>query len=153
MTSNPPVARPTPAPTRHERAKAPERYYVGRRRERTEVYVVSGTELKPLAHLSYQSDATFDWGRLTEGASELAFAMLVHSTESRPPDLICQAFCREVVACLDPAGFVLSRGDIALWLMTAFCGDDGSPDEPGPDRPIGLGRRAADWIRSRLRRT
>lgn len=83
---------------------------------------------------------------------EIAFAMLVDSTESRPPDLVCRAFCGEVVARLDRAGFVISRGDIALCLMTAFCDGEASPDGTGPDRPLGLGRRAADWIRSRLRR-
>lgn len=62
MTSHPRVARPTPAPTRRERAKVPERYYVGRRPKGTEVYVVSRTELEPLAHLSYQSDATLRLG-------------------------------------------------------------------------------------------
>lgn len=153
MTSRPLVSRPAPAPARCGRADAPERYYVGRRPDRTEVYVVSRTELEPLAHLHYQSDAAFDWGCLTEGALELAFAMLAHSTESRPPDLVCQALCGEVVACLDRAGFVLSCGDISLWLLTAFCDGDASPDGPGPDRPIGLGRRAAGWIRSRLRRS
>jgi len=154
MTSRPLVPRATPAPARRGRAGAPERYYVGRRPERTEVYVVSRAELEPLAHLSYQGDAAFDWGCLTDGALELAFAMLVHSTESRPPDLVCQAFCGEVVASLDRASFVLGHGDIALWLLTAFCDVDPSPDGPaGPDLPLGLGRRAAGWIRSWLRRS
>jgi hypothetical protein len=153
MTPRPLVARTTPTAARLRRASPPERYYVGRHPERTEVYVVSRTELAPLAHLSYQSDAAFDWGRPTEGALELAFAMLVDSTESRPPDLVCRAFCGEVVACLDRAGFVLNRGDIALWLMAAFGDSDASADEAGPDRPLGLGRRVVDWIHSRLRRT
>jgi Family of unknown function (DUF6166) len=146
------VARPTLAPTRRQRANAPERYYVGRRPNGTEVYVVSRTELAPLEHLGYQSDAAFDWGRLSEGALELAVAMLVDSTESRPPALLGRAFCAEVVTRLDRAGFVLSRGDIALWLMTAFCDSGLSAEGMGADRPLGLGRRAAAWIRSRLRR-
>lgn len=82
MTSRPLVPRATPAPARRGRAGAPERYYVGRRPERTEVYVVSRAELEPLAHLSYQGDAASDWGCLTDGALELAFAMLVHSTRA-----------------------------------------------------------------------
>ena len=116
------------------------------------MHVVGRSELEPLAHLGYRGDAAFDWGRLTEGALELAFAMLVCSTESRPPDLVCRAFCREVVACLDPAGFMLSHGDIALWLMTAACDGGPSPDGPGPERPIRLARWTTDWIRSRRRR-
>ena len=59
------------------------------------------SELEPLAHLGYRSDAAFDWGGLTDGALELAFAMLTHATQSRPTDLVCQAFCAEVVARLD----------------------------------------------------
>ena len=114
------------------------------------MYVVGRTELEPLAHVGYRSDAAFDWGCLTEGALELAFAMLAHTTGSRT-DLVCQAFCGEVVACLEPAGFVLSHRDVALWLLTAF--GDASPDRPGPDRPGGLHRRAAGWIRSWRRRT
>jgi hypothetical protein len=152
MTARRFVAHGMPTAARLRRANAPERYYVGRRTERTEVHVVSRSELEPLAHLSYRGDAAFDWGRLTEGALELAFAMLVRSTESRPPGLICRAFCREVVAGLDPAGFVLGHGDIALWLMTAVGDDDPSPDRPGPERAIRLGRWTTDWIRSRRRR-
>jgi uncharacterized protein DUF6166 len=152
MTARRFVAHGMPAPARLRCANAPERYYVGRRAERTEVHVVSRSELEPLAHLSYRGDAAFNWGRLTEGALELAFAMLVRSTESRPPDLVCRAFCREVVACLDPAGFMLSHGDIALWLMTAACDGGPSPDGPGPERPIRLGCWPTDWIRSRRRR-
>lgn len=114
------VARATPTPSRRARKVVPDRYYVGRRPERTEVYVVGSTELVPLPHLGYQSDADFDWGCITEGALELAFAILAHSTKSRPPDLVCGAFCNEVVACLDRTGFVLSHGDIALWLLTSF---------------------------------
>jgi hypothetical protein len=153
MTSRPLVARATPAPARQACSNPPERYYVGRRQDRSEVYVVSRTELEPLAHLSYRSDTAFDWGCLTEGALELAFAILAHTTESRPTDLVCQAFCGEVVACLDPAGFVLSRADIALWLLTAFRDGEASQDGSGRDRPVGLHRRAAGWIRLWLRRT
>ncbi len=152
MTARRFVAHGMPAAARLRRANAPQRYYVGRRAERTEVHVVSRTELEPLAHLSYRRDAAFDWGRLTKGALELAFAMLVRSTESRPPEVVCRAFCREVVACLDRAGFILSHGDIALWLMTAGRGGDPSPNGTGPERPIRLARWTTDWIRSRRRR-
>ena len=48
LTSDPLLARSAPAPTRRQRSHRPDRYYVGRRPETTEVYVVSGTELEPL---------------------------------------------------------------------------------------------------------
>jgi hypothetical protein len=127
------------------------RYYVGRRPRAPEVYVVTGTDLEPLDHLGYQSGTPFDWGDLTPGALKLAFAMLAHTTASRPPEPICQAFCADVIARLDRAGFVLGDGDIALWLLTAF-GDDAQrdPTEPRHARSI---RHAARRLRSRLRRS
>lgn len=123
---------------------------MGRRPAHTEVYVVDQSEVEPLAHLGYRSDATFDWGGSTEGALELAFAMLAHATHSRPTDLVSRTFCAEVIAQLEPAGFVLSHGDIALWLFTAF--GDASPAEPGIERPAGLAHRAANWIRAQVTR-
>lgn len=74
---------------------------------------------------------------MTDGALELAFAILADSTRSEPTDLVCEAFGREVVAALDPAGFVLHHGDVALWLLTRF-------DDPGPDRPE-RGRPSGMW--------
>ena len=116
----------------------------------------------------------FDWGDSTEGALELAFAMLAHATHSRATDLVCQAFCAEVVARLDRAGFVLCHGDIALWLLTAFddqhppldrrrapgrAGPSGSKLDPGMGRtdegttrsastpvPAGLAAAPREWI-------
>ena len=127
-----------------------ERYYVGRRPAHTEVYVVDRSGLERLAHLGYRSDAAFDWGDSTEGALELAFAMLAHATQSRATDLVCRAFCAEVVTRLDPAGFVLSHGDIALWLLTAF--SDALSGQPGPQHSGGLGARLANRIRTWMRR-
>jgi hypothetical protein len=150
VSSRPVLARPLSAPARRGGSQAPERYYVGRRPARTEVYVVDQSELAPLAHRGYRSDAAFDWGRLSDGALELAFAMLTHATQSRPTDLVCQAFCAGVVARLNSAGFVLSHGEIALWLLTAF--GDASSSEPGPEHGIGLGARLANWIRTWKRR-
>jgi hypothetical protein len=150
MNLCPDVARPTSAPARRSGLQAPEHRYVGRRPAHTEVYVVDQAELEPLAHLSYRTDAGFDWGDSTEGALELAFAMLAHATQSRPTDLVCRAFCAEVVTQLEPAGFVLSHGDIALWLMTAF--SDASSSEPGPEYQVGRVRRAASRIRTWMRR-
>jgi len=83
--------------------------------------VVSSAGIEPLEHRGYRSSAPFDWGAPSPGALELAFAMLAHGTESTPPDLICATFWTEVVACLDRSGFVLAYGDLALWLLTAFC--------------------------------
>jgi hypothetical protein len=116
------------------------------------VYVVTGTGIVPLEHPGYQSNAALDWGDLTAGALELAFAMLAHTTDSRPPDPICLTFWAEVVACLDRAGFVLADGDIALWLLTAFCEGDASSPGPPADRSGSPGSRAVGWFRSRLRR-
>jgi hypothetical protein len=137
-----------PAPARRGCSHAPERYYVGRRPAHTEVYVVDQSEVEPLAHLGYRSDATFDWGGSTEGALELAFAMLAHATQSRPTDLVSRTFCAEVIAQLDPAGFVLSHGDIALWLLIAI--PDAPSGRPAPEHRGGLRRRAANWIRARV---
>ena len=107
--------------TRGPRAlRRPEHYYVGRRSGAAEVYVVSRGGIEPLEHHGYRGSAPFDWGAPSPGALELAFAMLAHVTESRPPDLICSTFWSEVVACLDRAGFVLCYGDLALWLLTAY---------------------------------
>lgn len=150
MSSRPFLARPLSAPARRSGSQASERYYVGRRPAQTEVYVVDQSELEPLAHLGYCSDAAFDWGGSTEGALELAFAMLAHATQSRPTDLVCRAFCAEVVARLDLGGFVLNYGDIALWLLSAF--GDASSSEPGHGQPGGLRARLANWIRTRMRR-
>ena len=150
MSSRPFLARPLSAPARRSGSQASERYYVGRRSAPTEVYVVDQSELERLAHLGYCSDAAFDWGDSTEGALELAFAMLAHATQSRPTDLVCRAFCAEVVARFDPAGFVLSHGDIALWLLTAFV--DASSTELRPEHGIGRGARLANWIRAWVRR-
>jgi hypothetical protein len=146
------IGRVAPAVTRARRSRGSERYYVGRRPRDTEVYVVTDTDTEPLEHPGYRSNAPLDWGDLTAGALELAFAMLAHTTDSRPPDPICLTFWAEVVARLDRAGFVLAEGDIALWLLTAFCEGDDPYDEPSPDRAGSLRSRAVGWFRSRLRR-
>jgi hypothetical protein len=146
------IGRVAPAAARTRRSRGSERYYVGRRPHETEVYVVRGTEIERLAHPGYQSNAAFDWGERTAGALELAFAMLAHTTDSRPPHPICLTFWTDVVACLDRAGFVLGDGDIALWLLTAFCAGDGSRPEPAPGRPRSRQSRAVGWLRSWLRR-
>jgi hypothetical protein len=150
VVSRPAFARPAPTPVRSTCSSSPARYYVGHRQRRRQVYVVTRAELEPLGHCGYRSDAAFDWGKVTDGALELAFSILADSTRSEPTDLVCEAFCREVVAALDQAGFVLHHGDVALWLLTRF-GDPG-PDGPERGQPPGLARRAVDRIRAWLRR-
>jgi len=142
------VARALHAVTRLRRSRRPERYYVGRRSEATELYIVSRTGFEPLSHPSYQSSAAFDWGFASAGALELSFALLADTTESRPTELVCRAFCAEVVARLEDAGFVLTAGDIAVWLMGAFS----YADSPGRSARAGLRWSALQWVRSRMRR-
>jgi hypothetical protein len=132
---------------RRRRPLREERYYVGRRPESTEVYVVSGTDLDLLAHLKHRDTASFDWGAAGPGALELAFALLAHVARRRPTELVCTAFCDDVVARLDRAGFVLTDSDIAIWLMTAFS-DLATSDQTQSAR----GRRSPGWIRLRLAR-
>ncbi len=93
--------------------------------------MVSRTAIDPLEHPGYRCAAPFDWGGPTRGALELAYAMLAHSTASRPPDPVCTTFWTEVVACLDRSGFVLGQSEIALWLLTAFCGAEEPPRKRG----------------------
>jgi hypothetical protein len=143
------MGRVAPAATRARRGRGSERYYVGRRPHATEVYIVSGTDVERLEHLGYRSAAPFDWGGSTPGALELAFALLAHTTESPPPEPICQTFRADVVGGLDRAGFVLGDGDIALWLLTAF--RDDAHNDPFDPRRCARIRRAARWLRSRLR--
>ncbi len=152
MISQALIGRVAPVVARTGRTHRSERYYVGRRPHVTEVYIVTGTDVELLHHPGYQSNAPFDWGDLTPGALELAFAMLAHSTDSRPPDPICLTFRGDVVARLERAGFVLGDGDIALWLLTAFCDSDASADRSPADRPQSLGTRAIGRFRSWLRR-
>jgi hypothetical protein len=144
--------RVAPAVARTRRSRPSERYYVGRRPREAEVYIVTATEVEPLEHPRYQSTAEFDWGEETAGALELAFAMLAHTTDSRPPDTICLTFRAEVVARLDRAAFVLGDGEIALWLLTAFRAGNGSDDAPAPDGSRSHRSRAIGWFRSRMGR-
>lgn len=102
--------------------------------------MVGRTAIEPLEHPGYRCAAPFDWGAPTSGALELAYAMLAHSTASRPPDPICVTFWTEVVACLDHPEFVLGHGEIALWLLTTF--------RDGEEPP----RKQVRGMRERLRR-
>lgn len=110
--------------------------------------MVSRMGIESLEHHGYRCTAPFDWGVRTRGALELAYAMLAHSTLSRPPDPVCMTFCTEVVARFDRSGFVVGHGEIALWLLAGFC--DG--EEPAPERPRSLRdrvRRIRPWGRGR----
>ncbi len=149
MPADQSVARALHAITRVRRSRHPERYYVGRRSGATEVYIVSRTGFEPLSHPSYKSSAAFDWGFVSAGALELSFALLGDTTGSGPTELVCRAFCAEVVARLEHASFVLTAGDIAVWLMGALS----HADSPGVGARAGLRWSALRWVRSRLRRT
>lgn len=78
--------------------------------------------------------------------------MLAHTTESRPTDVICDLFSVDVVACLDPAGFVISSEDIAVWLTTVFSDGETSPHQQDRDDHVGLGARTVGWLRALLGR-
>lgn len=151
LLSQAPAERVAPSPARPDGAERSERYYVGRRQRRTEVFVVTANEVDRLPHHRYRSAAAFDWGDRTAGALELAFALLTLATDSRPPDQVCRAFSDQVVARLDRAGFVLGDGDIALWLLTALHGSDPAGGA-GPDRSRsglrGAVARLRTWLRS-----
>lgn len=133
---------------RRRGSRRAERYYVGRRTEGTEVYVVSRRGLQPLTHLGYQGGAAFDWSSMCAGALELSFALLADTTESRPTALVCRRFCAEVVAGLEYPGFVLAAGDIAAWLLDTFSYAEGL----GRRARVGLRWSALRWARSRFRR-
>lgn len=145
-----PAGVPTLARPRHPRR--PERCYVGRRPAATEVYIVSRSTVEPLMHLGYRSTAAFDWGCPTPGALELSFSLLSDATERQPTHLVCRAFCEEVVACLDHAGFVLRDGDVALWLMSALSSAETAGQDPQRDHDVSQGWRALAWLRLWLRR-
>jgi hypothetical protein len=134
---------------RRRRSPRQERYYIGRRPKATEVYIATGTELGQLAHLSHRSTASFDWGGAGPGALELAFALLADTAGREPTDVVCAAFCDEVVAGLDQAGFVLTNWDIAIWLMTAFS-ELAISERAQPMRRSGGARCSLRWIWSRL---
>jgi hypothetical protein len=118
--------------------RRPERYYVGRRAHATQVFVIEDIELRRLAHLNHRGTADFDWGCAAPGALELSFSMLADAAGRRPTDLVCRAFCEEVVSRLDRAGFVTTDGDVAIWLMTALL-----EFELGAERRSARVRRAA----------
>lgn len=113
------------------------------------MYIVSRTGLEPLAHPSYKSSAAFQWGCVSAGALELSFALLADAAGSQPTELVCRAFCTEVVERLEDAGFVLTAGDIAVWLMGALS----HAGSPGRSARAGLRWSALRWVRSHLRRT
>ena len=99
------------------RARAPKRFYVGRRAEMTEVYVVTSSKVESLRGRARRADAAFDWASdAGPGAFELAFAILCDSTRRQPPEPACTQFQADVLALLPWAGFVLGCDDVAQWL-------------------------------------
>lgn len=93
-------------------------FYVGRRPDLTEVFVVSATAIECLVHLGYRSAATFDWGRRSEwtGRLELSYALLADLTGRRPPDAVIFSLFHEVIERLPRDGFALSEIDLEMWL-------------------------------------
>ena len=99
-----------------------------------------------MAHLHYRSHASFDWGECSDGALELAFALLSYAATGDPPEPICRVFCDEVLAGLPAEGFVLAHGQIAFWLLMTLsevCRDRHR-------RYLALGRCLVSWIRHGL---
>ena len=120
------------------RPGAQQRFYVGRRAERAEVYVVTRRDVERLRPPGERRDAGFAWGaELERGGPELALAILRHTTGREPPEPVCDLFWAEVVASLPQAGFVLGCDDIALWLAAE-------------QRDPAIWRRARTGLRRRL---
>jgi hypothetical protein len=109
-----------PAVGRRRRSGAQERFYVGRRAERAEVYVVTLRDVDRLRPPSGHGYTAFDWGPAAERrGAELAAFVLGHTTGRRAPEPACAQFDLEVVAALPDAGFVIGCDDVALWLTAA----------------------------------
>ena len=121
------------------RPGAQQRFYVGRRAEGAEVYVVTRRDVKRLRPAGGRSGAGFAWGAAVErGGAELASAVLRHTTGREPPEPVCDLFWVEVVASLPQAGFVLGCDDVALWLAA-----EQRDPEIWPRARTGLRRRLA----------
>ena len=99
----------------------PERYYVGRRPASStpQVFLV-GEGVEPLRHPGFRTTAGFDWGRDTAGALELAYAMLSHALAASAAKATCRQFAREILAALDPDGFVLSCEEVVRWVIATL---------------------------------
>jgi hypothetical protein len=81
------------------RRGAQDRFYVGRRAEQAEVYVVTRRDVERLPGLEVRSSAESAWGSAAGlRGRELAVAVLRHTTG------------------LPDAGFVIGCDDVALWL-------------------------------------
>ncbi|HET6690350.1 MAG TPA: DUF6166 domain-containing protein [Miltoncostaeaceae bacterium] len=131
-----------PAATPRRRG-AQERFYVGRRADRPEVYIVSLCDVEPLRPPTERLDAAFAWGADAQHAgAELAFAILSHATGREPPEPVCEEFCAEVVASLPDAGFVIGCDDVALWLAAERRAPETWRRAPGR----GVRRRLADAL-------
>jgi hypothetical protein len=103
--------------SRRRHCGAGERFYVGRRSARTEVYVVTRRDVEPLRHALRDDDAAFEWSRdRGAGGMDLASAILRDATGCEPLESVCARFHAEVIASLPHAGFVLSRDDVVLCL-------------------------------------
>ena len=131
-----------PAATPRRRA-AQERFYVGRRAERPEVFIVTLRGVEPLRPPAERGDDAFAWGSdARQAGADLAFAVLSHATGRQPPEWVCDEFCAEVVTSLPDAGFAVGRDDIDLWLAAKRRGPETWRRAPGR----GVRRRLADAL-------
>jgi len=131
---------PSATPRRHG---AEERFYVGRRAGRPEVYIVTLRDVEPLRPPTKSGDAAFAWGSDARHAgADLAFAILAHATGRQPPERVCDRFCAEVVMSLPSAGFVVGCDDIARWLTAKRLAPETWRRAPGR----GVRRRLGDAL-------
>jgi hypothetical protein len=128
---------------RDKYSDAGERFYVGRRSVRTEVYVVTRRDVEPLRHPLRDDDAAFGWSRDPgPGGMDLASAILRDATGWEPRESVCARFHAEVIASLPHAGFVLSRDDVVLCLAAELHDSAARRSSPAP----GVRRRIAGLL-------
>jgi hypothetical protein len=100
---------------------------------RTEVYVVTRSDVEPLRHALRDDDAAFGWSRDPgPGGMGLASAILRDATGWEPLESVCAQFHAEVIASLPHAGFVLSREDVVLCLAAGFHNTSSGRSSPAP---------------------
>ncbi|HWT93491.1 MAG TPA: DUF6166 domain-containing protein [Solirubrobacteraceae bacterium] len=111
------AAAPRPAGEEHPT------YYVGRRSPgiggmaaNLSVQAVGRHAVRDLRHHRRWSMAAFDWGAETEGAVELAYALLEDLTGLYPSAGLCEQLATDVLARLPGDGFVVADMDLLGWL-------------------------------------
>jgi len=152
VTEHPLSARAAPRPAgrrRLQRARSSTTSAAAPRRPRSTSS--SRTELEPLPHLKLSERCAVRLGLAGQRARWSSPSPCLRHHESRPTNLVRRTFWRRDrgVAWTLPV-FVLSHGDVALWLMIAFSDAEPPPHDQNPDGHVDMGWRAARWIRSRL---